>query len=102
MISDFKVTKLGERSGHTTIITKFRLTSINFNNEQQESTVIDLENIRTYEEAKYCLNDKLHELLKNNKLLSNDYISFKSAILIAIQDTETKERTNNQGWFHHS
>ena len=40
-ISDCKVTKLGVRSDHTVIVTKFRLTYIKFNNDQQESTVID-------------------------------------------------------------
>ena len=54
-ISDCKVTKLGVRSDHTAIVTKFRLTSIRFNNEQQESTVIDWEKIRTDEETKYFL-----------------------------------------------
>ena len=41
IISDCKVTKLGVRSDHTAIITKLRLTSIKFNNKQQQSTVID-------------------------------------------------------------
>ena len=40
--------------------------------------------------------------MKDNKLLSNDYTNFNSAILLAAQDTATKERTKNQGWFHHS
>ena len=40
-ISDCKVTKFGVRIDHTAIITKFRLTSIKFNNEQQQSSVID-------------------------------------------------------------
>ena len=40
-ISDFKVTILGVISYHTVIVTKFRLTSIKFNNEKQESTFID-------------------------------------------------------------
>ena len=40
-ISDFKVTKIGVRSDHTVIVTRFRFTSIKFNNYQQESTVID-------------------------------------------------------------
>ena len=44
-ISDCKVTKLVLRSDHIVIITKFRFTPIKFNNEQQESTVIDWENI---------------------------------------------------------
>ena len=51
-ISDCKITKIGVRSDHTAIITKFILTSIKFKNEQQEYTVIDWENIRTYEETK--------------------------------------------------
>ena len=60
-ISDCKVTKLRVRSDHTAIVTKFRLTSIKFNNKQQESTIIHWENIRTDEETKYFLNDKLYE-----------------------------------------
>ena len=44
-ISDCKVTKLGVRSDHSAIISKFRLTSIKFNNEQRQSTVIDWEQI---------------------------------------------------------
>ena len=40
-ISDYKVTKLGVRSDHTAIVTKFRFTSIKFNNDKKESTVID-------------------------------------------------------------
>ena len=51
-ISDCKVTKLGVRSDHTAIVTNFRLTSIKFNNKQQESTVIDWEKIRIDEETK--------------------------------------------------
>ena len=75
---------------------------IKFNNEKQESTVIDWEKIITHEEMKYIFNDKLYELMENYKSLSNDYTNFNSAILLAAQDTETEERTNNQGWFHHS
>ena len=41
IISDWKVTKLGVRSDHTEIVTEFRLKYIKFNNEQQESTIID-------------------------------------------------------------
>ena len=78
------------------------MTSIKFNNEQQESTVIDWGNIRTDKEKKYFFNDKLYELLKNNNSLSNDYTTFNSSILLSAQETETKERTNNQGCFHHS
>ena len=47
-------------------------------------------------------NAKLNALMKNNKSLSNDYTDFNSAILLAAQATATKERTKNQGWFHHS
>ena len=100
-INDCKVTKLGVRSDHTEIVTKFILTSIKYNNEQQEYTVIDWEKIRTDEETKYFLNDKLYELMKNNKSLSNYYTTFNSATLPSAQDTATKERTNNQGWLHH-
>ena len=100
-ISDWKVKKIGVRSDHTAIVTKIRLTSIKFNNEQQKYTIIDWEKIRTDEETIF-LNDKLYELIKNNKSLSNDYTTFNSAILLVSQVTETKERTKNQGWFHHS
>ena len=48
-ISDWKVTKIGVISDHTAIATKFRLTPIKFNNEQQESNVIDWEKIITDE-----------------------------------------------------
>ena len=91
MISDCKVTKLGVRSDHTAIVTKFRLISIKFNNEKQQSTVIDWENIRTDEETKY-FNNKLYELMKNKNSLSNDHTAFNSAILLAAQDTATKEK----------
>ena len=101
-ISDCKVTKLGLGSDHTAIVTTFRLTYIKFKNGKQESTVIDWGDIRTDEETKYFFIRKLYELIKNNKSLSNDYTTFKLAILLAAQDTATKERTNNQGWFHHS
>ena len=40
--------------------------------------------------------------MEKEKLLSNDYTTFNSAILLAAQDTATKETTKNQGWFHHS
>ena len=40
--------------------------------------------------------------MKNNKSLLNDYTTFNSAIQLAAQATATKERTKNQGWFHHS
>ena len=66
-ISDRKVTKLGVRSDQTAISKKFRLTYIKFNNDQKESTIIDWEKIRTDEETKYVFNDKLNELMKNNK-----------------------------------
>ena len=49
MISDCKVINLKVRRDYTAIVTKFILTSIKFNNEQQESTVNDWENIRTDE-----------------------------------------------------
>ena len=75
-ISDCKVTKVGVRSDHTATVTKFRLTSIKLNNEQQEYTFIYWEKIRTDEEMKSFLNDKLYELMKNNKSLSNDYTTF--------------------------
>ena len=68
-ISDWKVTKLGVRSDHTAIVTKLGLISIKFNNDQQESTVVYWEKIRTYEETKYFFNDKLYELTENEKLL---------------------------------
>ena len=42
------------------------------------------------------------EIMKNNKSLSNDNTTFNSAILLAAQNTATKEITNNKGWFHHS
>ena len=35
-------------------------------------------------------NYKLYELTENNKLLSNDYTTFNSAILLAAQYTATK------------
>ena len=63
-ISDYKVTKIGVRSDHNAIVTKFRLTYIKFNNNQLESTVINWEKIRTDEETKYFFNDKLNELMK--------------------------------------
>ena len=44
----------------------------------------------------------MYELTKDNKLLSHNYTYFNLAILIAAQDTATKARTKNQGWFHHS
>ena len=37
--------------------------------------------------------------MENDKLLSNDYTTFKSANILAAQYMVTKERTNNQGWF---
>ena len=40
--------------------------------------------------------------MKNNKSLSNYYTTFNSAIVLAAQDTATKEITNNQGCFHHT
>ena len=40
--------------------------------------------------------------MKNNKSLSNYYTTFNSAILLDAQDMATKERTKNQGGFHHS
>ena len=89
-ISGYKVTKLGVRSDHTAIVITFRLTSIKFNNDQQYSTVIDWGEIRTDEETKYFLNDKLNELLKKNKSLSNDYTAFALAILLAAQAAATK------------
>ena len=54
-ISDCKVTKLGLISDHTAIVKKFRLTSIKFNDKQQESTVIDWEKIKTDVETEYFL-----------------------------------------------
>ena len=101
-ISDCKVTTFGVRSDHTAIVTKFRLTSIKFKNEQQQSTVIDWERIIIDDEKRSIFNDKFYELTKDNKLLSQDYTYLNSAILIAAQDTATKERTKNQGWVHHS
>ena len=89
-ISDCKVTKLGVISDHTAIVTEFILTSIKSNNERQESIVIDWQKIRTDEETKYFFNDKLYELMKNNKSLSNYYTNFNSAILLSAQDTATK------------
>ena len=71
-----KLQKLGVISDHTAIVTKFRLTPIKFNNEQQESNIIDWEKIRTDEETKSFFNDKLYELMENDKTLSNDYTTF--------------------------
>ena len=89
-ISNCKVAKFWVRSDHTAIVTKFRLTSIKFNNEQQKSTVIDWEIIRIDDEKRLIFNNKLYELTKDNKLLSQDYTYFNSAILIDAQDTATK------------
>ena len=63
-ISDCKVTKFGVRSDHTAIVTKFRLTSIKFNNEQQQSTVVDWKRIRIDDKKISIFNDKLYELTK--------------------------------------
>ena len=82
MISDCKVTKLRVRSNHTVFVKIIRLTSIRFNNEQQESTVIDWEKIITEEEKKYIFNDDLYELMEHGKFLSNYYTTFNSAILL--------------------
>ena len=67
-INDWKVTKLVVRSDHTAIFTKFILTSINFNNDQQESNVIDWGKFRTDEDTKYIFNDKLNELIKKKQV----------------------------------
>ena len=101
-ISNCKVKKFGVRSDHTAIITKFRLTLIKFNNEQQQSPVINWERIIIDDETISIFNNKLYELTKDNKILSYDYTYFNSAILISEEDTATKKRKNNQGWFHYS
>ena len=40
--------------------------------------------------------------MKNNNLLSNDYTTFNSSILLAAQAKAIKEIIKNKGWFHHS
>ena len=101
-ISDCKFTQSGVRSNHTAIVTKFRLTFIKFhNNWNKATTVVDWEKIRTDKKAKSDFNDKLN-ILFNNHSAKSPYTDFNSAILIAAKDTATKQRTKNQGWFHHS
>ena len=100
-ISDYKVKTFGVRRNQTAIITKFIFTLIKFNSEQQ-STVINWDRIGIDYKKISIFNDKFYELTNDNKLLSHDYTYSNSAIIIAAQDTTTKERTKNQGWFHHS
>jgi len=106
-ISDCKVTRSGVRSDHTAIVAKFRLTSIKFNNTRDEPTVIDWEKIRTDKQAKLDFNDKLITLTEYAAITTDpfaeiQYTTFNTAILTAAKKTAKKQRTKNQGWFHHS
>ena len=101
-ISDCKVTRSGVRSDHTAIVTKFRLTSIKFNNTHDEPTVIDWEKIRTDKKAKSDFNDKLITLTENETITKDhfsksQYTTFNNAILTSAKDTATKQITKNQG-----
>ena len=77
-ISDCKVTKSGVRSNHSSIMTKFRLISIKFNNKPQQHTVINWERIRTGDKMKQIFNKKIQELMSNNQLQADNYTNFNS------------------------
>ena len=106
-ISDCKVTQSEVRRDHTTIVERFRLTSIKFNNTRYEPTVIDWEKIRTDKQAKLDFTDKLITLteyatITTDPFAESQYTIFNTAILTVAKETTTKQRTKTQGWFHHS
>ena len=99
-ISEYKVNRSGVRSDHTAIVTKFRLTSIKFNNTRDEPTVIDWEKIRTDKKAKSDFNDKLttlteYETIATDPSAKSQYTTFNTSILAAAKDTAMKQRTKN-------
>ena len=103
-ISNCKVTTLGVRSDHAAIKVKFRLTAIKFNNEQDNIDIIDWKIIQTDHDAKEGFNDRLsnYDRLSRESHYAASYTEFNANILLAAQETATRKKTDNQGWFHHS
>ena len=98
------MTTLGVRSDHAAIKVKFRLTAIKFNNEQDNIEIIYWKRIQTDHDAK----DEFNERLSNYDRLSREphsaasYTEFNANIILASQETATRKKTDNRGWFHHS
>ena len=103
-ISDCKVTTLGVRSNHAAIKVKFRLTTIKFNNEQDDIEIIDWKRIQTEHDAKDKFNDRLfnYDRLSRELHSAANYTEFNANIILAAQETATKKNTDNRVRFHHS
>ena len=103
-ISYYKVTTLGVLIEHSAIEVKFSLTAIKFNNEQDNIEIIDWKRIQTNHDTKDEFNNRLFNYVKLSRESHSaaSYIEFNTIILRAAQETVTRSKYDNQGWFHHS
>ena len=75
-----------------------------FNNEQENIEIIYWKIIQTDHDAKEEFNDRLfnYDKLSRESHSAASYTKFNANILLAAQETATRKKTENQGWFHHS
>ena len=93
---DFKLVNTGIRSGHTAILTSFKITPIKFKLTEKVVAQIDWKIIGYHN----LTNDIFNNSLSKSIAGSTTYSKYNKNILEAGTNTATISNQKNKGWFH--